>query len=310
MQQVAHAATDTGYVYVSNRAQNGASQLLVYRAGLQNPSPIRTQKLVDAGSVAVDPSGNVYVANGSGGDVVEYSPGATSVVRTYSLGLGHPAGVTVANNTLYVADQGSNGYGQQILEYTIGHGMPLTAIAGLGTPPQLNERIAVNPLEREGPFYTSASSLTGVRPVSCPGTNPNTYVVAENLQPTLWMILSLSHSRQAWGIAFDSKGRLYAADPCRNNVAVYSHVIGDTWLYAGNVLGAFSAPLLLTINNDILAIPSATGIGNKAGYVTVIDLASKLATTTITKGLQHPVGAAVAPGLSFVDTAYSSEVKK
>jgi hypothetical protein len=301
-QPAAHSAVASGYVYVSNRAQNGASQLLVYRAGLQNPPPIYTvtQKLVDAGSVAVDPSGNVYVANGSGGNVIEYSPGATSIVQTYSLGLVHPAGVTVANNTLYVADQGnaSNGYAQQIFEYTIGNGSPLTGISGAGGPSQLNEGIAVNPLEKdEGPFYVSASSLTGMPPVGCFGT----YVTAKNVLPTLWMTVLLSNNHQAWGMAFDSKGRLYVTDPCQNEISVYAN-IDYAWTYNGNVPGTFSAPLFLTINDDMLAIPSSRGPGNRSGFVTIKDLSNKLATITITNSLEHPVGAAVAPG-AFLSNA-------
>lgn len=291
---VAHAVATTGYVYVSNHAQNGVSQLLVYRLGLQNSPPMRTvtQGLVEASSVAVDASGNVYVANGSGGNVVEYSPGATSIAQTYSLGLVHPVGVTIANNTLYVADQGSNGYGEQILEYTVGDGTPLIGIGGLGGPSQLNEGIAVNPVEKEGPFYVSASSLTGAPPVGCPGTN----VAAKNINPILWLILSLSNNQQAWGMAFDSKGRLYVADPCKNAVVIYVEQ-NYTWAYAGYLPGTFSAPMFLTINNDMLAIPNARGIaGSSTGYVTVVDLANHLSTVTITNGLEHPVGAAVASG--------------
>lgn len=297
--RVAHAtalsASAAGYVYVSNRAQNGASQLLVYRAGMQNPPPMHTvtQKLIDAGSVAVDASGNVYVANGSGGNVVEYSPGASSIVRTYSLGLVHPGGVTVANDRLYVADQGnaSNGYAQQILEYATSNGRLLTGISGLGSPPQLNEGIAVNPLEKPaGPFYVSASTLSVMAPAGCFGT----YVSAKNILPTLWMTVLLSNNRQAWGIAFDSKGRLYVSDPCQNDVAIYSD-IDYTWTYVGKVSGTFSSPLFVTINKDMLAVPNARGLSrNSPGYVTVTDLSSNLATVTITKGLERPVGAAAA----------------
>ena len=69
--------TSEGYVYVSNRTEQGTSQLLVYRAGINATRPLRTvaRGLVDGG-LAVDPSGNVYVANGSGGNVLEFAPGA------------------------------------------------------------------------------------------------------------------------------------------------------------------------------------------------------------------------------------------
>ena len=123
-----HQATSlsSNYVYVSDRTASGASQIVVYNAGIANPAPVRTitQKIVDAAGVAVDPAGDVFVANGSAGNVLEYSPGGTSLLKTYSQGLTHPISVAIANGTLYVADQGSpaNGYAQQVFEYTIGNG--------------------------------------------------------------------------------------------------------------------------------------------------------------------------------------------
>jgi hypothetical protein len=132
--------TSEGYVYVSNRTEQGTSQLLVYRAGINATRPLRTvaRGLVDVGGLAVDPSGNVYVANGSAGNVLEFAPGGTSLLQTYSLGLYHPIDVAVANRTLYVADQGDaeNGHLQQVLEYAPGNGTPLTDIGGLGDSAQ------------------------------------------------------------------------------------------------------------------------------------------------------------------------------
>ena len=129
-----------GYVYVSNRTKQGQSELLIYRAGSQNPSPIETitEGLVDVAGVAVDSSGNVYIANGAGGNVLEFSPGGTSLVFTYSKDLVHPISVTVNDGTLYVADQGNaeDGDAQQVFEYAIGSGTPSVGIAGYGIPPR------------------------------------------------------------------------------------------------------------------------------------------------------------------------------
>ena len=118
------------------------------------------KNLSDVGGIAVDSSGNVYVANGSGGDVLEYAPGAASLVQTYSKGLADPSDVAVANGTLYVADRGNaaNGYAQQVLEYPVGNGTPSLGIAGIGNPPDDNEGIAVNPTAKQGTFFASAST--------------------------------------------------------------------------------------------------------------------------------------------------------
>jgi hypothetical protein len=52
-------------------------------------------------------------------------------------------------------------------------------------------------------------------------------------------------------------------------------------------------PLFLTIDNDVLAIPSYHGkAAGGPGYVSVVDLRGKTRSVTLTKGLQRPVGAA------------------
>ena len=294
----ARTAHSHGYVYVSNRTRQGSSELLVYPEGVQNPVPglTITQNLADVGGIALDSSGNVYVANGGSGNVLEFGPGGTDLVETYSKGLVHPIDVTVASGTLYVADQGNaaNGYSQQVVEYAIGNGTPLAAIGGVGSPLEMNEGIAVDPLPSTGAFFESASSLTAIPFAG--GCTGSTSLVAENMFPTLWEVIPLSNNQQASGLAFAPDGTLYASDQCANDVAVYSR-INYTWTYLGKVPGTFNAPLFLTIYNHFLAIPNgASTLPYSPGSVAVIDLTKYVAKVTITKGLQYPVGAAVAFG--------------
>ncbi len=288
------------YVYVSNLTKYGTSELLVYPVGTENPAPIRTltKGLSAVEGVAVDPSGNVYVANGGTGNVMAFAPGGTALIETYSLGLAHPVGVTVAGGILYVSDSGNakNGYAQQVFEYALGGGTPLLAISGLGFySAQMNQGIAVDSLGSAGTFFVSASSLAQMPPpYTCPVDN--SYSFAENILPTLWMIIPLSNNKQATGVAFDSQGNLYVADLCANDIAIYSD-IKYVWTYSGKVPGTFRDPLYLTVNNGFLAIPSADGAtAGSSGYVTIIRLTKGMSGFTITEGLEHPIGAAVGSG--------------
>ena len=138
----------------------------------------------------------------------------------------------------------------------------------------------------------SASSLTAIPPAGpCPSGSG--FTVGQNVLPTLWVMVPLSHNVQASGLAFDAHGNLYAADPCANDVAVYS-LVKYAWTYSHTVRGTFSSPLFLTIANQFLAVPSTASSGSHhRAYVTVIDLTGRFFKVTISSGLQHPIGAAV-----------------
>ncbi len=285
------------YVYVSNRTAEGSSELVVYDEGAQNPAPIRTieKNLVDVAGVAVGSSGDLFVANGSGGDVLEYAPGAASVVRTYSKGLADPSDVAVANGTLYVADRGNaaNGYTQQIVEYPVGNGTPSLGVAGIGSAPDDNQGLAIDPTATKGTFFASAGTANAIPFAG--GCSGSSETVGNDVFPTLWVIVPLSNNVQAPGLAFDASGKLYASDPCNNDVAIYSDA-SETWTYAGKVPGTFDAPLFLTIDGQYLAVPSSGSTRTPhPGYVSVIDLTENTSPVTITNGLEHPVGAAVGP---------------
>jgi hypothetical protein len=278
-----------GYVYVSNRTRDGASELLVYPEGVPDPHPVRIvrKNIAQIGGITVDAAGDVYVANGSAGNVLEFAPGASSLIRTYSNGLEHPISVSVFDRLLYVSDQAG-----QVVEYAIGKEKPLAAIDGPGFYSEPNAGIVFAPPGSVGPFFASASSLTAIPFAG--KCNGSIYQVAEFVLSTLWLNIPLSNNRQVGGLAFDGTGNLYVADPCAHDVAIYSE-IDYTYSYVGKVPGTFESPLFLTINRQMLAVPN-DGTRSQSGTVTIIDLNGHKPTVTISNGVEHPVGAAVTLG--------------
>lgn len=285
-----------GYLYVTNKTASGASELVVYR-GLTNSAPYRmiVKNVHDARGMTVGPNGHVFVADGTQGDVLEFAPGASSIVRTYSKGLSNPVDVAVTNNQLYVTDRGTsaNGYSQQVFEYSTMTGQisSVSAVAGLGDGVTHNAGIAVNATS-PATFYVSANSLNELLASSdCARGN---YTFAQNLFPTLWESVPLDHNTQVSGVAFDAQNHLYAADPCANAVVVYKYK-HYSWVYLRSIAVPVKVPMYLTVGNGYLAIPSSGSAADSSGYVTLVSIKNPAIVTTFNSGLTHPIGAGVGP---------------
>ncbi len=288
-----HKATTSHYVYVSDRTQQ---QLLVYPAGQSNPSPIRTvtQGLSQVGGVAVDPSGDVYIANsptsnGAGTPkVLEFSSGATSLVRTFSIGLHHPVTVAVGpNGVVYVSDQ--DGASSAIVEYAATGGAPigtLTTPHGSDAPPR---GVAV---DSSGDVFVAISGNGDFWPPSllCQAINAVYEYKGGSGAP-----IQIGYSEQDWGLAVDSNANLYEADICLEHVWELSP---PNYQYpAGSTYGPFHVPVYIGLSSDnLLTVPSANGGGSGInGLVSVIDLTGVRAPITISTGLKGPIGAIAGP---------------
>ena len=140
-------------------------------------------------------------------DVLEFAPGASSIVRTYSKGLSNPVDVAVTDNRLYVTDRGTaaDGYAQQIVEFstTTGQISSVSAVGGLGAGATHNAGVAVNATS-PATFFVSANSLSQP-PLADRDCTGSTYTFAQNLFPTLWENVALDHNTQVAGVAFDAR---------------------------------------------------------------------------------------------------------
>ena len=122
-------------------------------------------------------------------------------------GLVHPTAVTVANGTLYVADQPG-----QVVEYAVGNAKPLIGIAGPGYSSQPDEGIAVDPSGSQ--LFASASSLTAIPFAG--GCAGSTYTVAvSRVANAFGSMYHCQTTNKHGGLAFDASGKLYVSDPMR-----------------------------------------------------------------------------------------------
>jgi hypothetical protein len=257
------------------------------------------------GGVAVDSSGNFYVANASTSslspsDVIEYSSGGGSVVNTFLQKLHHPVNVAISNGYLWVVDQdmpptlGCSG-NSAVFAYPINAGQNPPS-AGAACDPDGNGYPIMGVALSGDNVLISTSSVGDVFPPpqgSCPGV-ADEYVLVNPLHNLLIAPFTLSNNAQAWGLSFDTSGNFYASDYCNNAIEKYAYAPIANFTNIGQVPGTFNAPTFETISSDdLLAVPNP---GNGAnGYVTEISIGGVTPPITITNSLQGPIGAAAGP---------------
>lgn len=118
------------YIYVGDAY---AQAVWIFPAGPSNPNPVGSITTGVSGpqGVAVDASGNLYVANPSRNDVTVYPPGSSSPSLTLSQNLTSPTAVAVdAKGNVWVSNQLGSNQGS-VVEFPPGKSSPSTVISGL-----------------------------------------------------------------------------------------------------------------------------------------------------------------------------------
>ncbi len=137
-------------------------------------------------AVAVDGSGNVYVANFQGNTVSVFAPGATSPTATLT-GLSSPNNLIVdGSGNLYVANRGNN----TVSKFTSGATTPSATLTGLSGPGAMT-------FDSNGNLYVANAAAGPISKFAPGDTTPSA---------------TLSGVLNADALAFDNSGNLYAAN--------------------------------------------------------------------------------------------------
>ena len=230
LRTVRTAATEP-LLYVSDPVDDSVK---VYRAAQRNPSPIATIRKGIRGpaGLAIDGSGNLYVASTTGNTVTEYHRNALSPVATYAKDLLGPVSVAVDDaGTLYVANFDSFVY--SIVEFPAGTTDPSVTIRnpcgcypiGLAIDGGGNLYVAYDDFYSQSLVYRYA-----------PGSTKG---IAVNLQ------LGSTHWEAA-GMTFDAAANLLVANATLPGIQVFAS--GSTT--ATDVFGKRGSPRFLQLAAD------------------------------------------------------------
>jgi hypothetical protein len=260
-----HATSN--YVYVLDQK---LSELLVYPANVQNPSPIRAVSISTPTlyGVTTDQQGNVYVPENAENTVQIFSSGGVCPCSTITNGMDLPRGVTVDNNdNLYVADNGSSPH---VAEY-----------AHNGTSPFATFPAPDN-YATTGVATDSSNNLYVVLIVSGIPHGTVAECPAAGMGHTCSIISSITLAEYT-GLAFDSGGDLAAASAA--TLSYYAppswNLVNYTYYGVGAAIGFLSAG-----PDESLYVPLENG------SVVVIPSTGAQQPYSITSGLEEPIAAA------------------
>lgn len=290
--QVRRDVAPPNYIYVTNAGTGGnQDQLLVYPAGVPNPTPTMSQNLgtsTSPFSVVTDHEGAVYVSLFGNGenplsivDIFSSGGGQLSGQLTSANGIGQPKGLAVDTlDNLYVANITS----QSVKVYAHGTTAPFAAVTmppggyailgGVTTDASNNLYVGTRGPDPKPP-HEPIWGVVGCTPVTSP---PWTCSPLANI-----VLAELS------GMTVESNGNL--AISSGHNLNHY-HFTPPTW----NLISAtdYSCQVNLTTGADGALYVPLNHVGSCSSSVRVIPSGIN-APYSITNGISVPLGAAAGP---------------
>jgi serine/threonine-protein kinase len=199
--------------------------------------------LNEPSGVAVDPAGNVYVADYSNSRVLKLAAGSSTPVVLPIEGINHPHGVAVdATGILYIGDEGDNQYGR-VLKVEASSSAPIVLPFN-----GLNGRVGVA-VDTAGDLFVASGGAAAVQELAAGSSSPsqlpfnqvadasgvavdtlgNIYV-SDETPHRVWkmaagssgpVVLSFPRNGSPSAVAVDATGRLYVTDQQNNQVMSY-----------------------------------------------------------------------------------------
>jgi sugar lactone lactonase YvrE len=237
-----------GAVSATNTYSTAGTVILSTANGLNKPT-----------GLAVDPSGNVYVANSVGNTITEYTTGGA--VNTFPLATGATAYGLVFDSfgDAYVLESGLN----SVVEYSGGMtGTPSTIITGLNTPTGIA-------IDGSGNLYIANSGNNSIAKYASTGGS----AIFSTTDPAGYSV--------SGGIAVDASGNIYTAD---DNGGSYVDLFNSAGVLQGVYrVGSNNQAIYIDGANNILLTSIGTGSGSVYG--------ANFGSTTVTEtGFTRPEG--------------------
>ena len=178
--------------------------------------------------IALDSSGNLYVADSGTSEILEISPsGVVTTLVNNGAGLNGPEGVAVnsAGTELYIADTGNN----RIAEVALPNGSVTTLASGFNAP----AGVAVDPVT--GDVIVADQGNSAIKAVTTAGVVTTIAGASAGVAGP-------------YGVAVDGSGNIYVANTGANNVLEIAPG-GTVTQLKGTAAGTFNSPFGVTVDS-------------------------------------------------------------
>jgi titin len=289
--------------------------------GTPTAGPAISSKLNGPSGVAVDSSGNVYIANTDNHTVLKVTSGGalsvfagTGTAGTPTAGpatsskLNGPSGIAVdSSGNVFIADKGNNRVlkvtSGGTLSFFAGNGTSGAPTAGVATSSKLSGPMGVV-VDSSGNVYIAQATYATIVKVTSGGTLSTFAGTGTHGEPTAGPATSSRIGEQQQGLAVDSSNNVYIAD--RNfNVVMKVTPTGTLSIFAGT--GTLGVPIEGPATSSGLNTPWGLAV-DSAGNVYVTDGGNQVIEKIDANGNLWVIAGTGTQGLSSAGTALLSDL--